>query len=260
MNLERLARSGTAERPPLVFVHGAWHAAWCWDEHYLDWFAARGFECHAFSLRGHGASGNDRSLRTTRVDHYVADLAGVVERLERPPVLIGHSLGGLVVQRYLIEHEVPAAVLLAPVPVGGALGVTLRMIRRHPLAFLKANATLRLWPIVETPELARDAFFADDHPETETDQYWSMLQDESYLAYLDMVAFRRPRPGRVTTPVLVVGGEQDRVFTVAEMQRTARAYRADLEMIPGAAHDLMLDPRWEQSAAAIAGWLEGRLG
>ena len=241
-----------------MFVHGAWHAAWCWAEHYLDWFAARGFECHAFSLRGHGESGNDRSLRTTRIDHYVADLAEVVGSLDRPPVLIGHSMGGLVVQRYLEDRIVPGAVLLAPVPVGGALGVTLRMIRRHPAAFLKANATLRLWPIVATPALARDAFFPADMPEAESDRLWSKLQDESYLAYLDMMVFRRPRPDRITSPVLVVGGEDDRIFTPGEMQKTAAAYGSDPVMISGAAHDLMLDPRWEQSAGAIASWLDER--
>jgi len=41
---------------PLLFVHGAWHAAWCWDEHFLGFFADRGFRAVAVSLRGHGAS------------------------------------------------------------------------------------------------------------------------------------------------------------------------------------------------------------
>jgi pimeloyl-ACP methyl ester carboxylesterase len=39
--------------PPILFLHGAAHGAWCWAEHYLTWFADRGCECHAVSFRGH---------------------------------------------------------------------------------------------------------------------------------------------------------------------------------------------------------------
>jgi pimeloyl-ACP methyl ester carboxylesterase len=241
-----------------VFVHGAWHGAWCWDEFFLPYFADRGYECHAFSFRGHGQNPNPRSLRRTRVDHYVEDLASIVETLDSPPVVIGHSMGGLVAQRYLEGKDLPGGVLLAPVPVSGALGATFRTARRHPLAFAKANLTLRLWPIVGTPALARDAFFAEDMPETDSDRYFSLLQDESYFAYMDLVMFRRPRPSRVTTPMLVVGGQDDRIFTPAEMEKTARAYGGELVMIPGAAHDVMLDARWQQAADAILGWLADR--
>jgi pimeloyl-ACP methyl ester carboxylesterase len=50
------AGEGRAGRPPLVFIHGGFAGAWCWDVHFLDWFATRGWECHAPSLRGHGES------------------------------------------------------------------------------------------------------------------------------------------------------------------------------------------------------------
>ena len=261
MHLETITRSpeGRAGPTPLLFVHGAWHGAWCWDEHFLPYFAGRGYPSHALNLRGHGKSDNRRSLRTTRIDHYVEDLASVVETLDAPPVLIGHSMGGLVVQRYLEGRNLPAAVLLAPDPVGGAMGTTLRMVKRHPLPFAKANLTMRLWPIVATPKLARDAFFPDDMSEADSDRYWSRLQDESYLAYLDMLVFRKPRPNRITTPVLVIGGEADRIFSKSEMAKTARAYGGSPVMIPGAAHDLMLDTRWQRVADAMLAWL-GRQG
>jgi len=249
---------GKARPTPLLFVHGAWHGAWCWDEHFLPYFAEHGYASHALDLRGHGKSDNPRSLRTTRIDHYIEDLASVVETLDTPPVLIGHSMGGLVVQRYLEGRSLPAAVLLATDPVGGALGATLRMIKRHPVPFAMVNLKMRLWPIVGTPELARDAFFPDDMSEADSDRYWSRLQDESYLAYLDMLAFRKPRPGRVTTPVLVIGGDADRMFSRSEMMKTARAYGGSPVMIPGAAHYLMLDTRWQQAADAMLAWLGER--
>src|SRR6476661_688640 len=58
MKLELITRTpaGTAYPTPILFVHGAWHGAWCWEEHFLDFFAERGHRVAALDLRGHGAS------------------------------------------------------------------------------------------------------------------------------------------------------------------------------------------------------------
>jgi len=109
-------------------------------------------------LRGHGESSNDRSLRRTRLKHYVQDIATVVESLGTPPIIVAHSMGGLVVQRYLENHELPGAVLLAPVPIGGVWRATLRTLRRHPIKFLKANLIWDLKPLIEERDIAADLF------------------------------------------------------------------------------------------------------
>jgi pimeloyl-ACP methyl ester carboxylesterase len=56
--LEIIVRGqSTNDHPvPLLFVHGGWHAAWCWDENFLNFFADKGFLAAAVSLRGHGES------------------------------------------------------------------------------------------------------------------------------------------------------------------------------------------------------------
>ena len=59
---------------PLLFVHGAWHAAWCWDEHFLDFFFDKGFRAAAVSLRGHGKSETEQPLNTCSIKDYVADV------------------------------------------------------------------------------------------------------------------------------------------------------------------------------------------
>jgi len=244
------------DAPPLVFVHGICQASWCWEEHFLPWFAERGFEVHALDLRGHGASDSDRSLRRLRIDHHVADVDAVVRALERPPVLIGHSMGGLVVQRYLEDHRLPGAVLIAPVPVGGVRGATLRTLRRHPLVFARLTLGLHLWPLVRTPDLAREHMFTPDADPAETDRHIARLEDDSYLTFLDMLAFRRPRPDRIDTPVMIIAGERDGLFTLDEMMRTAEAYGEAPVVIPGAGHEVMLDPGWELAAGAMLRWLE----
>jgi len=139
MDLELISRSpASPARPtPLLFIHGAWHGAWCWEEHFLDWFAEHGYAAYALSLRAHGKSEGRQGLRWARVAGYVEDVAQVAAQLPSPPVVIGHSMGGFVVLKYLEKHTALAGVLLASVPHYGALPALLRIGRQHPIQAMK---------------------------------------------------------------------------------------------------------------------------
>ncbi len=245
---------GNPHPTPLLFVHGAWHGAWCW-ENFLPYFAAHGYPSYAVSLRGHGASEGRERLRWTRVHEYVDDVAEVVSNLPQPPILIGHSLGGLVVQKYLEKKSATTAVLLAPVPIHGVLPITLRVVRRHPLAFIRTNLTLSLYPLIGTPEMARELFFSSGTDSETLGKNYARMQDESYLTFLDMLAFALPRPQRVTTPVLILGAANDAIFSPAELQATARAHGTEAKILPDRAHDMMLERDWEVVANYIIQWL-----
>ena len=243
---------------PLLFVHGAWHSSWCWNEHFLSYFTQHGYASYTFDLRGHGKSEGQQRLRWTRIADYVADVEQITRQLERPPVLIGHSMGGLVVQKYLETHDAPAGVLLASVPPSGVLRTTLSIARRHPLAFLKTNATLKLYHIVGTPALSREAFFSANMPDEHVQRYFTLIQNESYRAFLDMMVFSLPRPRRVKTPLLVLGAECDRIFTPKEVRATARAYNTEAAIFPSMAHDMMLGDDWQSVADHVLHWLAER--
>ena len=246
---------GASHSTPILFVHGAWHGAWCWEEYFLPYFAEKGYTSHALSLRGHGGSDRPAHFRRLRITDYVADVAQVVNQFPKKPVLVGHSMGGLVVQKYLEEHKVPAAVLLASVPVKGVFRTTLRMAKRHPLAFLKANLTWSLYPIIGTPELTREAFFSKDILAEKLDRYFNLLQDESYLAFLDMMLFKLPKPEKVSTALLILGAADDAIFLPDEMEATAAAYNQKPEIFKGMAHDMMLENKWQMVADRIMEWL-----
>jgi pimeloyl-ACP methyl ester carboxylesterase len=166
MNLQLVScqPSSAPKSTPPLFVHGAWHSAWCWDENFLPYFAAHGYAAHALSLRGHGASEGRSRLRWASLADYAEDVDSVAATLPAPPVVVGHSMGGMVVQHYLAAHRAPAAVLLASAPPAGVIPTTLRVARAHPLTFLKTNLTLSLYPIVGTPELAREFLFSQAMP------------------------------------------------------------------------------------------------
>jgi pimeloyl-ACP methyl ester carboxylesterase len=248
----------SAHPTPLLFVHGAWHGSWCWKEHFLPYFAQHGYASYTFDLRGHGASEGGKRLRWTRIADYVADVEQVARQFDHQPLLIGHSMGGLVVQKYLETHQAPAAILLASVPPTGVLRTTLSIARRHPLPFLKANATLKLYPIVGTPALTREAFFPADMPDEEVQRYFALIRDESYRAFLDMMVFNLPHPKRVKTPMLVLGAEYDTIFTPKEVRATARAYHTEATIFPSMAHDVMLGNDWQDVADHMLHWLNER--
>ncbi len=257
MKLEIISRKaeGEAKQRPILFAHGAWHGAWCWQDNFLPHFASRGYDCYAVSYRGHGGSEKTGKLRWSSIRHYVKDLEQAVAEVGGDPILIGHSMGGLVVQKYLEDHRAPAAVLLAPVPVDGVWLTSLKIASRHPLIFAKALGTLSLYPVVQTPELAREAFFSEDLPAEDLSRHCGLIQDESFRGFMDMLAFCLPRPKKVAKlPMLVLGAEKDAIFSCSQMERTARAYGATLK-IYDMAHDMMLEPGWREPADFIVDWL-----
>ena len=240
---------------PLLFVHGAWHGAWCWEKYFLPYFAEKGYRAYALSLRGHGGSFGKSAIRRYRVSHYVEDVRAIVRRLGREPILIGHSLGGHVVQKYLESFPAPAAVLMASVPVGGIVKMLKRLARDHPLRFLKANALLALYPFVSTPAMAQEMLFSDGMDRSEILEYFKKLEEESYFSFLDMLFLSPLRPRRIKSEVLVMGAENDRVFYRRDIRKTGRAYNHKAIILPGMAHDMMLDLRWRQAADIILDWL-----
>jgi alpha-beta hydrolase superfamily lysophospholipase len=221
--------------------------------HFLDYFAQHGFAAHAVNLRGHGHSQGRDQLRWTRISDFVEDLAAAVRQLPSPPILIGHSMGGFIIQKYLEKHTAPAS----PSPAG-LLPTALRSARRHPLIFAKVSLTQSLWPLIATSDLAREAFYAKDLPEEQMVAYWKQMQDDSFRAFLDMVALDLPQPAKVKTPVLVLGVGLDNMIRPREIEVTARAYNTRAVIIAGVAHNSMLDPRWQAVGERILAWIKER--
>jgi len=240
---------------PLLFIHGTLHTASCWDVHFLDYFAEHGYAAHALNLRGHGNSDGWEKLRWTRIADYVEDVANAVRQLPSPPILIGHSMGGFIIQHYLEDHDVPAAVLLSSASPAGLLPTAIRTARRQPWAFAKISLTMSLKPMLATPELVGEAFFSKDLPHEQLVEYWKQTQDDSFMAFLDMVALDLPKPEKIKTPLLVLGAARDNMITPREVEATARAYNTHAEIIPGVAHNSMLEQRWKSVAERILIWL-----
>ncbi len=243
---------------PLLFIHGKWHAAWCWAENFLPYFAEHGYNSYALSLRGHGGSEGYEHLRWTSISDYVADVAQVASRMNTHPVLIGHSMGGFITQKYLEKVSAPAAVLLTSIPPSGIWPGTWLILRRQPLAILKSLFTLSLYPIVATPELARQVFFSKEMPVEKVTAYHERLQNESFRAYVDELGLNLVRPKRIRTHLLVIGADDDMTLSQKDVRATARTYGTTATFFPKMSHDVMLEERWQAVADRILEFLKER--
>jgi alpha-beta hydrolase superfamily lysophospholipase len=134
----------------------------------------------------------------------------------------------------------------------------LRMLKRHPASTLKALLLLNTWYLVSTPVLAKDYFFSDNYPDEKFLEYYAGIQNESFRLALEAAFLNLARPRKIKTPLLVIGAEKDRVFTVSEQRKTARAYKTEATLFPDMAHDMMLERGWETVADQILNWLNAR--
>lgn len=232
-----------------VLVHGAWHGSWCWDEVSAS-LVDKGHEVEAIDLPGHDRPG-DTSRKWNTIGSYVDAVAKVVDDCPEPPILVGHSMGGYTVQRYLETGSARMGVLVASVPHTGTLGANLRVMRRHPRATLLALGLSDYFRLVDSMDRARDLFFTADTPEDTVRRTFDHLQGESALAMSAMV-LRRIKTDRVSTPIHVIAGERDQIITVDEQRSLAAAYESSLEVLD-CGHDLMLDTCWPALAASLHG-------
>jgi len=239
-----------APRGLAVFLHGAFgeHTAF---QAMIDRFAAAGYRAIAFARRGRCGLPPEGAAGLTVAD-YLDDVRAVLGELGEKPVLIGHSLGGLLAQHMAAEERCRALVLLASAPPG----VLTAQLRALPSLAPSMPRILAGLPFRPSDAAIRRVALRHVAP-SELPRILGTLGRESGRVYRAMIlGTARPRVDAVRCPVLAVGGDDDWVVSRALLAGTARAYRAELSLIPGGGHWLPEEPT---ASETILSWLGSSL-
>jgi non-heme chloroperoxidase len=257
LEVRRRLPSKSEGRPPLLFVHGGYCDAWCWEPYFLPWFAARGYPAYALSLRGHGKSPGLETLFIAGLADYESDVEYVASLLAEPPILIGHSMGAAIVELIVAKRPVRGAALLAPVPPMGLLPIATRLAAQHPDYLVQMTGLDPTRISAEVLETLRPFYFADDVDPKILAQAARHIMAESPRALFDLsLRLHWALPRRAPPPLLVLGASGDRICLPDDVRATAVHHGVDATIVPGLAHMLMLEPDYERAAQPLLRWLK----
>ncbi|HEY5006873.1 MAG TPA: alpha/beta hydrolase [Caulobacteraceae bacterium] len=245
-------------QPTVIFAHGAFCGGWAF-ERFRQPFEARGCACLAPDMRGHAAGEARGATAGLSMSDYAGGLAKLIAEQAEPPVLIGHSLGGLVAQMAAAQAPVRALVLLAPsapwgVP-GGSLGEAISAMSLYALGafWLQAigpdygSAKSYSLDRLDSPE--RHAIFERMVPESGR-ALWETLN-----WWLDPMTTTSVPPSAISAPVLALSGERDHIHPPATVTQVAERLGGDFQMLKDMSHWLVAEPGWEAAAAVCLDWL-----
>lgn len=260
LELIHRAPAHKSTRPPLLFVHGVCHGAWCWEEFFLPYFASKGWDSYAVSLSGHAGSEGREQLDTFGLQDYVDDVFATAQRIGSKPIVIGHSMGGGITQLALrrAPENMLGAVLFASMPPGYLQAGEEPLVPPAP-AGLMATYRLLQGESLSAEDVQLLPFTGGRITLEQAARYAPLLQSESAKARDDIQAMNTA-PGPVPIPLLVLGSKADSIFSEVPVRRTAAHYGVEAVLLDEGCHDLMLDPDWQTSADAVLQWLETTLG
>jgi len=247
--------SSAAAKPPVLLIHGMFGGAWYWEA-WQQLLARHGYESHALNLRGHHGSRPVHDIGKVSLHDYVDDALDVARSLKQP-IVIGHSMGGLIAQKVAEAGVCRALVLLASAPPRWIPVVSWLLLRKQlkyapslllhrPLLPDRGDADALMFN--RTPIADREAFFARLVPESGKSGF------ELSFGAIDVHA------PRVTAPVLVVTGRDDRFVVPRVARALSRKYRAPLRQYDSFAHHIMAEPGWEKPASDIIAWIDEHRG
>ena len=177
--LSRFPSKKGLQKPPLIFVHGSFHSAWCWTEKWMEFFVERDYPVLAISLRGTNGSFAGDGVTKVKIDEHAADIQAFLYTLNQTkeyttsnrPILISHSFGGAAVMKYMETFpaeldSLSASIFLCSVPPSGNGPMTMRFLRRSLIQSWKITSGFALKKCIQNADLCRDLFFGGPKIET----------------------------------------------------------------------------------------------
>lgn len=243
----------------VILVHGAWHGAWCWERFSKE--LPKDLSVRTVSLPGHGReTGSFDPNRTIRLSDHVNHLIDIIETTDTASglVLIGHSMGGFVIQKMLETYRpkgLDSIFLLAPVPWTGVALPFARFAIANPWIALRSLFTWSTVPMIQDVQTVSQLFYNVSGSSLDISQYCSrMCAEGACIMYKDLmfpIRTRRVVQNIQGVPVFVLGSDVDGLFKVHEFQATAKKLGGTFKLFHGFCHNMMLDTHFTAVVAYI---------
>ncbi|KGI68214.1 alpha/beta hydrolase [Mycolicibacterium rufum] len=257
----------------IVFIHGLWvaHSAW---EPWISYVAEQGHHAIAPAWPGELPTVEDTRREAAAqagvgIDDLTAHYARLLEQFDTPPVVIGHSFGGLIAQKLLGENKAAAAVAIAPAPIKGVKPLPLPQLRSalpvlgNPLNRGRATGLSQgQWRYG----------FGNALTAAESDalwEQWSIPSPGKPLFEAATANLVRRSPAGVATgnatrgPLLIIGGTADHTVPLVAAKAAHALYRdsgavTDFHEFDGRGHSLTIDHGWRDVADETLAWMARR--
>jgi pimeloyl-ACP methyl ester carboxylesterase len=247
-------------KAPVIMVHGAFCGGWAFES-FRKPFEAAGHAVLTPDLRGHGDGTPSSAVVGLSMSDYAGAVADLVRAQPAPPILVGHSMGGLVAMMAAAKAEVAALVLLAPSPPWGIAGGTLE----EAGSAMALYALGPFWAQAVEPDRFVAGLYSLDRMEPSAAQAVSKrMRAESGRAlfetlnwWLDPFMTTSVSPGAIKAPVFAAVGERDLINPPSTVRQTAAKFGCAAHVFAGMSHWVIGEPGWEDVAAACLAWIGG---
>jgi len=236
----------------ILFVHGMWAGSWMW-ENYMHYFSSQGYDCYALNLRGRPGSIPVYDRGKISINDYVSDVKTVVDTLTNP-IIIGHSMGGLLTQKVAELSNPAAVVLIGPAPPAGILmiggWIHLAMGIFYSIDIMMGHSILpnlffiRHLLMNNIPENLQDEIYEKLIPESSRAAHEILFPGVSVDAY------------QISCPMLVIASQHDLATPMSTIHRIVDKYTCDLKTYSKYGHLIIAESGWETPAQDIAEWLD----
>lgn len=225
---------------PILFVPGAFAGAWLWKDNFLKEFSALGFDCYAMSFRGHGKNRLRHSFNG--LTQHVEDLRQAISKIPQSPILVGYSLGGLVLHRHLQTQEAPAALMLSAIPPDGLWNSVKYLFNYDPISAAKMLGLITLPSVRHLASPPKGIYSESIDPKIAA-QLTKQLKAEPIRVLSEALsASQGDQRIRQGTPLKLYGATGDHIIPASEVERSAKLLEAPVKIFEGMSHSLMAEP------------------
>ena len=239
-------------------VHGAFGGGWMFDTFRAP-FEQAGYRVLTPDLPGHAAGDARSTVRGQSMKDYADAVVTLCAAQDEPPILIGHSLGGLVAQLAAARTPVAALVLLAPSAPWGVTGVSME----EAISAVSLYALGPFWSMAIDPDYPSARRYLFDRLQRDARRaLFARMSAESGRAlwetlnwWLDPLATTSVDAAAIRAPVLAIAGGKDAIHPPSTVESTAKRLNGDTRQFAEMSHWLLGEPGWDGVADACLTWL-----